>query len=673
MRSRSMLKLWRKLRLLFHRKHERAKTPVSSSELLPPTESVASAPSYDLHPALAYVNTLDATQLSNLLTWILYFETVELPEVPVSWYQYIDPVDMRGWIMVGSFLVEHPNHGPELFVLDSICDRLALKRSIVYKYIKKLSDPQHMSWTQMTWVTREGESAGNSKLEVLELLQSALHEQFDIAEHVKPTIGSIFAQWQDEIITRVRGYLSQVIAPRIAHVRLGRPLLKGSTNEDLPKDVKQALRLTYLYETMLLERPVPLARYGIFPETLASRTQPDGIDDVTGVVDVDEDPCHVEASYSSTKLRSQNRDLRATLVHLQKKNGSLAEANEKLARKLATYGRQVPNAYTRPARGPHETSTFTLASSARAPAPGRSRSLSSSDRAAWKRPLSMVSEQPACAAATPNRGDGDPDFRRHVQDDERGSYEDLFKGLDQHPVLGRPLLHPATGQALSSNTTTSSFEGNCPTFRPPRPKTPHRPSSPRSSTLPPVPSSPMPPSPRSPFQYTYSSHSHPTLSNDASTPRYSPSRSSSTRSNITSVTGTTSRSSSNASRLSKRTASTRPGPCPLPAQPGRHNSIAEMQARQINVVHVQQPISPYAEATNPLDKARYAVTGIVRRKTSGVELRDGAEETGSGFGRKSSFARLGDVFGAGAGRGEGVGVAGARRGSVREADISKNF
>lgn len=98
-----------------------------------------------------------------------------------------------------------------------------------------------------------------------------------------------------------------------------------------------------------------------------------------------------------------------------------------------------------------------------------------------------------------------------------------------------------------------------------------------------------------------------------------------------------------------------------------------MQARQINVVHVQQPISPYAEASNPLDKARYAVTGIVRRKTSAVELRDGAEDTGSGFGRKSSFARLGDVFGGGAVRGEGVGVAGARRGSAREADISKNF
>ena len=486
----SMRKLWHKLRSSCHRKHRKTKALVFSTGFLPPAESVASGPSFDLQPALAYVNTIDATQLSNFLTWILYFETVELPEAPVSWYQYIDP-DVRGWVMLGSFLVEHPNHGSELFVLDSICDRLALKRPIVYKYLKKFSSPDRMSWTQIAQVTREGEMAGNSNLKVLELVQSTLHELFDVAEHVQPTVGSMLAQWKDEIITRVRGYLSQVIAPRIAHVRLGKPLLKGSTSENLPKEVKQALRLTYLYETMLLERPVPLARYGILPEAItASMQRRDGYDDVTGVVDVDEDLCRVERSYSSTKLRSQNRDLRATLVHLQKKNGSLVEANEKLARKLATYGRQLPNAYTRPAWGPHETSTFTLASYARAPAPGRSRSSSSSDSAAWQL-LPMVSEQPDCAAATSSRQDGDPGLRRHLPDSERGSYEDLFKDLDSQPVLGRPLLHPATGQALSSHTT-SSFEGNCPTFRPPRPRCPP-PPGPSSST-------PSPPTrtPRSP-------------------------------------------------------------------------------------------------------------------------------------------------------------------------------
>lgn len=82
---------------------------------------------------------------------------------------------------------------------------------------------------------------------------------------------------------------------------------------------------------------------------------------------------------------------------------------------------------------------------------------------------------------------------------------------------------------------------------------------------------------------------------------------------------------------------------------------------------MQQPISAYAEQTNPLDKARYAVTGMVRRKSSKMDLGDENEKR---LERKTSFARLGDVFG---GSKENNYDGSARRGSAREADISKNF
>ncbi|KAK7184307.1 hypothetical protein PSPO01_09684 [Paraphaeosphaeria sporulosa] len=268
-----------------------------------------------------------------------------------------------------------------------------------------------------------------------------------------------------------------------------------------------------------------------------------------------------------------------------------------------------------------------------------------------------------------------------------GSYEDMFSSLDAHPVLSRPLMHPGTGQPL---TPTTPSESHCPTFRHQRPRTPksysHCPPSPRSATYasrplspaPPVP--PMPPSPHLPLKTSYSTGAISTLAGPGSGPPgpiYAPSRSSSTKSNYTLASSTSaataaSRSSSTTSRRS--TMKPRPGPCALPPQPGRHNSLAELHARQTNIDRVVQPISPYAEEPNPLERMGYLVGGIVRRKSSGVELRaenDGERAAGLGGGlglkKKSSFARLG--WGA---RGGGEYEA-ERRGSAPGVDVSRNF
>ncbi|KAL5405737.1 hypothetical protein PMIN06_002779 [Paraphaeosphaeria minitans] len=294
-----------------------------------------------------------------------------------------------------------------------------------------------------------------------------------------------------------------------------------------------------------------------------------------------------------------------------------------------------------------------------------------------------------------------------------GSYEDIFTSLDAHPVLSRPLMHPGTGQPL---TPTTPSESHCPTFRHPRPRTPksysHCPPSPRSAAHPSRPLSPVPPVPRlppSPHFPLKTSHSTGAMSSIAGPgpgagpgagpspgtappgPIYAPSRSSSTRSNYTLASATSaataaSRSSSTASRRS--TMKPGPGPCALPPQPGRHNSLAELHARQTNVDRVVQPISPYAEEPNPLERVGYLVGGIVRRKSSGVELRGGRDGegaaglglgsgsgSGSGAGsggglglrKKSSFARLG--WG---GRGGGEYEV-ERRGSAPGVDVSRNF
>jgi hypothetical protein len=192
----------------------------------------------------------------------------------------------------------------------------------------------------------------------------------------------------------------------------------------------------------------------------------------------------------------------------------------------------------------------------------------------------------------------------------------------------------------------------------------------------------MPPSPHLPLK---TSSSTPTIASlttatasGASSPIYAPSRSSSTKSNYTFTSSTTaatlaSRSSSTTSRRSGPRSTSHPGPCALPPQAGRHNSLAELHARQANITGVQQPISPYAEERNPLERMGYAVSGMVRRKSSGMELRaqaaDDRRERPPALKKKSSFARLGWAV---RGGGDDCGVEG-RRGSVPGVDVSRNF
>jgi len=46
--------------------------------------------------AKAFVDALNATQLPNLLTWMLYYDNVELENEPEAWYKPINDMEMRG-------------------------------------------------------------------------------------------------------------------------------------------------------------------------------------------------------------------------------------------------------------------------------------------------------------------------------------------------------------------------------------------------------------------------------------------------------------------------------------------------------------------------------------------------------------------------------------------------
>jgi hypothetical protein len=95
----------------------------SNHSLRPPTSRVESdAVDHPSNLVVTFVNTLNATQLSNFLIWFFYHDIVELPESPALWFKTIDPTEMRGWIALGKHLLKTTTYGLELVVLVSICD-----------------------------------------------------------------------------------------------------------------------------------------------------------------------------------------------------------------------------------------------------------------------------------------------------------------------------------------------------------------------------------------------------------------------------------------------------------------------------------------------------------------------------------------------------------------------
>ena len=77
-------------------KNEKSDAPAPVHDCLSSVNIAEPIRSRNSNIAMAYVNTLSIAQLSDFLAWVLYFEIIELPDVPVSWFQYIDSMDMLG-------------------------------------------------------------------------------------------------------------------------------------------------------------------------------------------------------------------------------------------------------------------------------------------------------------------------------------------------------------------------------------------------------------------------------------------------------------------------------------------------------------------------------------------------------------------------------------------------
>jgi hypothetical protein len=317
-------------------------TPPSSSPL-PPSPPVISK------LAKAFVDSLNVTQLSNFLVWMMYYDTVELPNDPASWYKRISSMEMRGWIALGDFLAKSAEagvgYGFELVVLDSVCDRIRLPRATVHALLIQFADPEKMKYSTIATTVTKAQQDGQSSLEVLDTVQGKLHELYKLAGNLKPQEGSRYNEWHGVLQKRIRGFLHLVVGPRNANLRSGKPLVTAATSEQLPKEIKEGIKLNYLYEAMQEERVVPLARYGIFPDSAPQdylSTPPASSSPLSASDDETE-----RARNHAIQLMVENRELRAQVAGLQHDKEKLAESNEKLARKVATLGRLQPTGYLR--------------------------------------------------------------------------------------------------------------------------------------------------------------------------------------------------------------------------------------------------------------------------------------------------------------------------------------
>jgi hypothetical protein len=296
--------------------------------LTPSSRSVASPPPPRISKvAQAFVNSLNSRQLSNFLTWMLYYDIVQLPSSPDDWYNAVDTMEMRGWVALGEFLLQTSNaldtgYGMDLVILDSICDRLELQRSTVHGLIVQFAAPQKMAFSTIATVVKWQGALGSTELESFEAVQAKLHELYKMATHLKPQEGTQYDDWHAITLKRMRGFLHLVIGPRIANLRSGTPLITASTSEQLPKEVKDGIKLAYLYEVVQEQRQVPLTRYGVHqgsmplspmtpPQSLPS-SPPEFQSESTPDLD-DTERARLHAIY----LMSENRNLRARIAGLE--------------------------------------------------------------------------------------------------------------------------------------------------------------------------------------------------------------------------------------------------------------------------------------------------------------------------------------------------------------------
>jgi hypothetical protein len=408
----------------------------------------------------AFVDSLNARQLSEFLIWMLYHEVVELPDHPDVWYSLVDPADMRGWVALGNFLSKFSTtmdtgYGFDIVVMDSICDRLDLQRSTVHGLLVHFADPGKMAFSQIATRVNVANAEKLPEIEVLEIAQSKLREYSKLVAHLTPAEGSIYSNWRNIILKRLHSISNLVITPRIASLCYGAPLLTAATSENIPQEAKDGIRLKYLFELVQQKRQVPLSRYGIYqdPPSLGLMTPPSSSPDVRNSFVPDLEDVERVRNHA-IMLMAQNHELRAQVAFLEQDKEKLQNSNEKLARKVAALSQnQQPSTYLQsptvnntprtptthpssPLSAHHQDPNYLQVPNPRTPHPrSRPRSLSQDTGTALATALSQTLN-----SAT--------NHTRQRSEVLSWKYEDVFERLDTPPSPPIHLSDPATGEVL---------------------------------------------------------------------------------------------------------------------------------------------------------------------------------------------------------------------------------
>jgi hypothetical protein len=416
--------------------------------LTPPSRQVtpAHAPPMISKLAKAFVDSLTVCQLSNFLVWMLYYDVVEYPTSPETWYGAIEPMEMQGWLALGDFLSKlsktmDTGYGLDLVVLDSICDRLRLQRSTVHEMVIQFADPSKMKFSTVATIFNAGSAMSKTELEVLEEVQSKLQELCKLASHVKPEENTVYDAWHAIVLKRLRGFLHLVIKPRISNILSGTPLITAATNEHLPKEVKDGIKLKYMFEVIQLERHVPVHRYGVHQNlpTLSLMTPPSSPPDVHDVSSPAANDTEHAQDYAM-QLMVENRELRAQVASLQHDKKKLEESNDKLARKVATLGRIQPVGYQQPQSSDEDLKT-TPSNPQQAP-------LSLQPHVHHPDPAHFPTTPAHTSQAVSTHNSTPINHKRQHSDLLSWKYEDVFLGFDSPPSPPIRLSNPLTGEPL---------------------------------------------------------------------------------------------------------------------------------------------------------------------------------------------------------------------------------
>jgi hypothetical protein len=400
----------------------------------------------------AFVDSLNSRQVSDFLIWMLYHEVVELPEDPTRWFSRIEPIDMRGWIALGGFLAEFStsmdtSYGFDIVVLDSICDRLELQRSTVHGLLKHFADPYNMAFSQIATMIRTN-AEQQPEIEILEGVQSKLHEFARLACRLKPTEDSIYGSWLTILMKRLRGLLDLVVRPRINNIRTGAPLVTAATSEQLPAVVRDGIKLNYLFEVVQQKRRVPLGRYGVLPDApaLGLFTPPSSPPELLDGHAVDLSDAEFARNHA-IQLMGENQNLRAQVASLLHDKEKLQEANDKLAQTVTVLEQtQAPSISIPIAEYKTATSSYNRAGDyLQVPKVSN-------------RPRSLSHDAGKKLASELDQKNNASNHKRQRSEVLSWKYEDVFVALDNPLTPPIRLSDPATGKfmqpPMSPNTSS---------------------------------------------------------------------------------------------------------------------------------------------------------------------------------------------------------------------------